>query len=331
MDINRNDSDEFFGASDDGGAIGQPDEGGQDNTGEYGDCGGANTQDQSAGQEEQNRFSFLNTAPEPFYRLDEYQDSTSGGRFKRFFFNNRFIFMAAGVSAAVLLIVFIVHGIFPFGGKTVLRIDLYHQYAPFFQELYKKLTTGDTIVYSLFSGLGNNFLCNFFNYLCSPFSLLIFLFGERYITEELKNLENQILGAEENVINLEYNIFVEVRDKIEKQVERLQKAAEVISILDCLCSLAQVAEDQNYVRPQVDNSGVIDITEGRHPVIEKILPSGSFVSNDTYLDKNENRLSIITGPNMAGKSTYMRQVALITLLAQVRKFCSCYICKNRCG
>ena len=185
MDINRNDSDEFFGASDDGGAIGQPDEGGQDNTGEYGDCGGANTQDQSAGQEEQNRFSFLNTAPEPFYRLDEYQDSTSGGRFKRFFFNNRFIFLAAGVSAAVLLIVFIVHGIFPFGGKTVLRIDLYHQYAPFFQELYKKLTTGDTIVYSLFSGLGNNFLCNFFNYLCSPFSLLIFLFGERYITEAI--------------------------------------------------------------------------------------------------------------------------------------------------
>ena len=155
--------------------------------------------------------------------------------------------------------------------------------------------------------------------------------GERYITEELKNLENQILGAEENVINLEYNIFVEVRDKIEKQVERLQKAAEVISILDCLCSLAQVAEDQNYVRPQVDNSGVIDITEGRHPVIEKILPSGSFVSNDTYLDKNENRLSIITGPNMAGKSTYMRQVALITLMAQVRKFCSCNICKNWCS
>ena len=150
--------------------------------------------------------------------------------------------------------------------------------------------------------------------------------GERYITEELKNLENQILGAEEKVVNLEYNIFAEVRDKIELQVERLQKSAGVIATLDCLCSLATVAEDQNYVRPQVDNSGVIDIKDGRHPVIEKILPSGSFVQNDTYLDEKENRLSIITGPNMAGKSTYMRQVALITLMAQVRKFCTCIIC-----
>ena len=155
--------------------------------------------------------------------------------------------------------------------------------------------------------------------------------GERYITEELKNLENQILGAEEKVINLEYNIFVEVRDKIEKEVERLQKSAEKIATLDCLCSFATVADDQNYVRPQVDNSGVIDIQDGRHPVIEKILPSGSFVQNDTYLDKNENRLSIITGPNMAGKSTYMRQVALITLMAQVRKLCASNICQNWCG
>ena len=144
--------------------------------------------------------------------------------------------------------------------------------------------------------------------------------GERYITEELKNLENQILGAEEKVINLEYNVFVGVRDKIESQVERLQKSAEVVSIIDALCSFATVAEDMNYVRPQVDNSGVIDIKDGRHPVIEKILPSGSFVQNDTYLDKNENRLSIITGPNMAGKSTYMRQVALITLMAQIGSF-----------
>ena len=144
--------------------------------------------------------------------------------------------------------------------------------------------------------------------------------GERYITEELKNLENQILGAEEKVVNLEYNVFVEVRDKIESQVERVQKTAGIIATLDTLCSLATVAEDQNYVRPEVDNSGVIDIKDGRHPVIEKILPSGSFVQNDTYLDKNENRLSIITGPNMAGKSTYMRQVALITLMAQIGSF-----------
>lgn len=144
--------------------------------------------------------------------------------------------------------------------------------------------------------------------------------GERYITEELKNLENQILGAEEKVINLEYNVFAEIRDKIEAQIERVQKSAGIIAILDGLCSLATVAEDQNYVRPEVDNSGVIDIKDGRHPVIEKILPSGSFVQNDTYLDKNENRLSIITGPNMAGKSTYMRQVALITLMAQIGSF-----------
>lgn len=144
--------------------------------------------------------------------------------------------------------------------------------------------------------------------------------GERYITEELKKLENQILGAEEKVINLEYNVFAEVRDKIEAQIERVQKAAGIIATLDSLCSLGTVAEDQNYVRPEVDNNGTIDIKDGRHPVIEKILPSGSFVQNDTYLDKNENRLSIITGPNMAGKSTYMRQVALITLMAQVGSF-----------
>ena len=144
--------------------------------------------------------------------------------------------------------------------------------------------------------------------------------GERYITEELKNLENQILGAEEKVINLEYNVFAEIRDKIEAQIERVQKSAGIIATLDGLCSLATVAEDQSYVRPEVDNRGVIDIKDGRHPVIEKILPSGSFVQNDTYLDKNENRLSIITGPNMAGKSTYMRQVALIALMAQIGSF-----------
>ena len=144
--------------------------------------------------------------------------------------------------------------------------------------------------------------------------------GERYITEELKNLENQILGAEEKVVNLEYNVFVEVRDKIEAQLERLQKSAGIVAMLDALCSFATIAEDQNYVRPTVDNNGVIDIKDGRHPVIEKILPSGSFVQNDTYLDEGENRLAIITGPNMAGKSTYMRQVALITLMAQVGSF-----------
>ncbi len=144
--------------------------------------------------------------------------------------------------------------------------------------------------------------------------------GERYITEELKNLENQILGAEEKVINLEYNAFTEIREKIEGEIRRLQKSAEVVSTLDVLCSFATVAEDMNYVEPIVDTEGIIDIKDGRHPVIEKMLPSGSFVQNDTYLNKEDNRLAIITGPNMAGKSTYMRQVALITLMAQIGSF-----------
>ncbi len=144
--------------------------------------------------------------------------------------------------------------------------------------------------------------------------------AERYITEELKNLENQILGAEEKVIDLEYNAFVDIRDNIAKNVKRLQKTSEVISNLDVLTSFAEVAEDMNYCMPEVNSLGIIDIKNGRHPVIEKILGPGSFVENDTYLDKEENRLSIITGPNMAGKSTYMRQVALITLMAQVGSF-----------
>ncbi len=144
--------------------------------------------------------------------------------------------------------------------------------------------------------------------------------AERYITEELKNLENQILGAEEKVVILEYDLFTKIREEIAKNIVRLQKTATMVSTLDVLASFAQVAEDMNYCMPQVDNSGVINIKGGRHPVIEKMLGAGEFVENDTYLDKDENRLSIITGPNMAGKSTYMRQVALITLMAQVGSF-----------
>ena len=144
--------------------------------------------------------------------------------------------------------------------------------------------------------------------------------GERFITEELKNLENQILGAEEKVVNLEYDAFTKIRQEISKNIVRLQKTSEVISTLDVLTSFATVAEDMNYCKPNVNNFGVIDIKNGRHPVIEKILGAGSFVENDTHLDKDENRLAIITGPNMAGKSTYMRQVALITLMAQVGCF-----------
>ena len=143
---------------------------------------------------------------------------------------------------------------------------------------------------------------------------------ERYVTEELKNLENQILGAEEKVINLEYKAFTEIREKIEHQIQRIQKTSAIVATLDVLVSFATVAEDMNYVKPEVDESGIIDIKDGRHPVIEKMCSAGEFVPNDTYLDKNDNRLAIITGPNMAGKSTYMRQVALITLMAQIGSY-----------
>ena len=151
---------------------------------------------------------------------------------------------------------------------------------------------------------------------------------ERYITEELKKVEDEIIGAEEKVVALEYDLFTELRKKISNEIERIQLSATVISTLDVLCSFATIAEELNYVMPIVDNSGEIDIQAGRHPVIEKMLPSGSFVQNDTFLNKDADRLSIITGPNMAGKSTYMRQVALITLMAQVRKLCPCKLCKD---
>ena len=144
--------------------------------------------------------------------------------------------------------------------------------------------------------------------------------GERYITEELKEIENKILGAEEKVIRLELEAFNYIRNTLASNIKRLQKTAEAISTLDVLSSFATVAEDMNYCMPEVNQSGIIDVMQGRHPVIEKMLPSGEFIANDTYLDKGENRLSIITGPNMAGKSTYMRQVALITLMAQCGSF-----------
>ena len=144
--------------------------------------------------------------------------------------------------------------------------------------------------------------------------------AERFVTEELKQMEDKILGAEEKSIALEYNEFTKIREEIGRNIERLQTSASVISIIDVLNSLATVAEENNYVCPIVDESGVIDIKGGRHPVIEKMIDSGSFVQNDTFLNKEENRVAIITGPNMAGKSTYMRQVALISLLAQIGSF-----------
>ena len=144
--------------------------------------------------------------------------------------------------------------------------------------------------------------------------------GERYITEELKEIEDKILGSEEKVVSLEYEIFTEIRNEIAKNIERLQTSANAIANIDVLTSLAVVAENNNYVCPVVNEEDVIDIKGGRHPVIEKMIDNGSFVENDTYLDCNDTRVAIITGPNMAGKSTFMRQVAIITLMAQIGSF-----------
>ncbi len=144
--------------------------------------------------------------------------------------------------------------------------------------------------------------------------------GERYITEELKNMENQILGAEEKTIDLELEAFRKIRETLSSNIKRLQKTAENVSTLDVLNSFAEVAEEMNYCKPVVNNGSTLSIKEGRHPVIEKMLSAGEFISNDTYLDTQNCRLAIITGPNMAGKSTYMRQVALITLMAQIGSF-----------
>lgn len=144
--------------------------------------------------------------------------------------------------------------------------------------------------------------------------------AERFITQELKEMEDKILGAEEKLISLEYNLFVEIRDTIEKEIPRLKQSARIIGALDALSTLAVVAVENDYVKPSINEEGIIEIKEGRHPVVEKVIGKGEFVSNDTFLNQNDNRLLLITGPNMAGKSTYMRQVALITLMAQIGSF-----------
>ena len=143
---------------------------------------------------------------------------------------------------------------------------------------------------------------------------------ERAITQELKGIETKILGAQEKNFDLEYNLFNEIKDKILKEILRLKQSSTVMANIDVLLSLAQIAEDNNYVKPIINVEDIIDIKNGRHPVVEQTLQQGCFVSNDTYLDTNENRFHIITGPNMAGKSTYMRQVALIVLMAQIGSF-----------
>ena len=142
--------------------------------------------------------------------------------------------------------------------------------------------------------------------------------AERYITPELKELEDMILGAEDKLVS--YDLFCEVRNKIAEEVVRIQRTAKAIANLDVFVSLAVVADQNNYCRPKMTNSGVIDIKGGRHPVVEKMITNDMFIDNDTYLDNGNNRIAIITGPNMAGKSTYMRQAALIVLMAQIGSF-----------
>lgn len=144
--------------------------------------------------------------------------------------------------------------------------------------------------------------------------------AERYITPELKELEDKILGAEDKLVALEYDEFCIIRDTVAAEVERIQKTAGAIAMADVFASLSKVAEQNNFVRPKMNTKGVIDIKGGRHPVVEKMIQNDMFVCNDTYLDNGKNRISIITGPNMAGKSTYMRQTALIVLMAQIGSF-----------
>lgn len=144
--------------------------------------------------------------------------------------------------------------------------------------------------------------------------------AERYITADLKELEDIILGAEDKLVALEYEIFKDIRDKIAAEVLRIQKTAKAVAGIDVFSSLALVAERNHYCRPSINEKGIIDIKNGRHPVVEKMINNDMFIANDTYLDNKKQRISIITGPNMAGKSTYMRQTALIVLMAQIGSF-----------
>ena len=143
---------------------------------------------------------------------------------------------------------------------------------------------------------------------------------ERYITQELKDLEHTVLTAKDRLVALEYELFRDVCQQIIRETETIQATAAAVAEVDALCSLAAVAVSQNYCCPEVDDSDVIEIHDGRHPVVERVLKDSLFVPNDTYMGERENRVAIITGPNMAGKSTYMRQVALITLMAQIGSF-----------
>ena len=144
--------------------------------------------------------------------------------------------------------------------------------------------------------------------------------AERYTTERLKELEDTILNAEDKLFSLEYDMFVDIRNRLSGEVDRILKSAKIIAVADAYASLGYVASANNYVRPSINEKGIIDIKDGRHPVVELLTKDEMFVANDTYLDNSSNRISVITGPNMAGKSTYMRQVALIVLMAQIGSF-----------
>ena len=144
--------------------------------------------------------------------------------------------------------------------------------------------------------------------------------AERYMTPKLKELEDTILNAEDKLNTLEYDVFCKVRDDIAKELERIQKTAKAVARLDVFASLSVVAEQNHYVRPALNEKGVIDIKDGRHPVVEKMIDHDMFVANDTYLNNSNHCIAVITGPNMAGKSTYMRQSALIVLMAQLGSF-----------
>ena len=144
--------------------------------------------------------------------------------------------------------------------------------------------------------------------------------AERYITPELKEMDDMILGAEDKLVQLEYELFRELREQIAKNVVRIQKTAKALAKIDVFASLALISEQNHYCRPSLNQNGRIDIKNGRHPVVEKMINNDMFIANDTYLDNQKNRISVITGPNMAGKSTYMRQTALIVLMAQIGCF-----------
>lgn len=144
--------------------------------------------------------------------------------------------------------------------------------------------------------------------------------SERYYTKELEEMQAKIIGSEERALELEYEIFLDIRNKVKNEIRRLQVVSKYIATLDVLSSFAFVANSNGYIKPDINNKGILDIEDGRHPVVEATIENNQFIPNDTYLNTNNNMLQIITGPNMAGKSTYMRQVAIITLLAQIGSF-----------